>query len=226
MGVKISSACFVSASPYCRTPLADPTDRRRRRDSSRDYARKLHRGQGLECRDSVGFPRPPSATRATPTRDTPRLRLPPERASSAGLRALSARLQLNPRHRGAHEYIGEAYLMANNLNKAEEHLGRPAAICLSLARSTRTQEGRRRLSGAPQSEASRRPIFWLRWTAGGQDVTQAYRTLSSAPRDVPGRLRTTAETRGSYGFGGAASHRRRVGPFGYGSDHTVCIRQV
>src|SRR3989442_1859751 len=31
-------------------------------------------------------------------------------------------LQLDPRHRGAHEYIGEAYLMANNLTKAEEHL--------------------------------------------------------------------------------------------------------
>jgi len=31
-------------------------------------------------------------------------------------------LQLDPRHRGAHEYIGEAYLMVNNLPKAEEHL--------------------------------------------------------------------------------------------------------
>ena len=31
-------------------------------------------------------------------------------------------LRLNPRHRGAHEYIGEAYLMVNNLAKAEEHL--------------------------------------------------------------------------------------------------------
>ena len=39
-------------------------------------------------------------------------------------------LQLNPRHRGAHEYIGEAYLMANNLNKAEEHLAALQRICL------------------------------------------------------------------------------------------------
>ncbi len=31
-------------------------------------------------------------------------------------------LKLDPRHRGAHEYIGEAYLMAGNLAKAEEHL--------------------------------------------------------------------------------------------------------
>jgi len=39
-------------------------------------------------------------------------------------------LQLNPRHRGAHEYIGEAYLIANNLAKAEEHLASLQRICL------------------------------------------------------------------------------------------------
>ena len=39
-------------------------------------------------------------------------------------------LQLNPRHRGAHEYVGEAYLMANNLSKAEEHLAALQKICL------------------------------------------------------------------------------------------------
>ena len=39
-------------------------------------------------------------------------------------------LQLNPRHRGAHEYIGEAYLIANNLTKAEEHLAALQRICL------------------------------------------------------------------------------------------------
>jgi Flp pilus assembly protein TadD len=39
-------------------------------------------------------------------------------------------LQLNPRHRGAHEYMGEAYLMVNNLAKAEEHLAALQNICL------------------------------------------------------------------------------------------------
>lgn len=43
-------------------------------------------------------------------------------------------LQLDPRHLGAHEYIGEAYLMANNPAKAEEHLAAlkrycPTAVC-------------------------------------------------------------------------------------------------
>ena len=31
-------------------------------------------------------------------------------------------LAIDPRHRGAHEYLGEAYLMAGNLPRAEEHL--------------------------------------------------------------------------------------------------------
>ena len=39
-------------------------------------------------------------------------------------------LKLNPRHRGAHEYIGEGYLMVNNLAKAEEHLHALERICL------------------------------------------------------------------------------------------------
>jgi tetratricopeptide (TPR) repeat protein len=40
-------------------------------------------------------------------------------------------LRLNPEHRGAHEYIGEAYLAAGNLDKAEEHLRRLEALCQS-----------------------------------------------------------------------------------------------
>jgi len=39
-------------------------------------------------------------------------------------------LQFNPRHRGAHEYVGEAYLMVNNPAKAEEHLAALQNICL------------------------------------------------------------------------------------------------
>lgn len=38
-------------------------------------------------------------------------------------------LQLNPRHLGAHEYIGEAYLMANNPAKAEDHLAALKRYC-------------------------------------------------------------------------------------------------
>jgi tetratricopeptide (TPR) repeat protein len=38
-------------------------------------------------------------------------------------------LRIDPDHKGAHEYIGEAYLMVNNLPKAEEHLGRLNKLC-------------------------------------------------------------------------------------------------
>jgi len=38
-------------------------------------------------------------------------------------------LTLNPKHRGAHEYVGEAYLMAGNLPKAEEQLSILDKLC-------------------------------------------------------------------------------------------------
>lgn len=40
-------------------------------------------------------------------------------------------LELDPKHRGAHEYVGEAYLQVGNLEKAKEHLARLAKICRS-----------------------------------------------------------------------------------------------
>lgn len=39
-------------------------------------------------------------------------------------------LALDPRHRGAHEYIGEAYLMVDDLPNAERHLAQLRQICL------------------------------------------------------------------------------------------------
>jgi tetratricopeptide (TPR) repeat protein len=38
-------------------------------------------------------------------------------------------LRIDPKHRGAHEYIGEAYLMVGNLEKAKEHLGVLNRLC-------------------------------------------------------------------------------------------------
>jgi len=39
-------------------------------------------------------------------------------------------LRLDASHRGAHEYIGEAYLMVGNLPKAKEHLAALDRLCL------------------------------------------------------------------------------------------------
>jgi tetratricopeptide (TPR) repeat protein len=38
-------------------------------------------------------------------------------------------LALNPNHLGAHEYVGEAWLMAGNAAKAEEHLAALKRVC-------------------------------------------------------------------------------------------------
>ncbi|MGH8631030.1 MAG: tetratricopeptide repeat protein [Burkholderiales bacterium] len=38
-------------------------------------------------------------------------------------------LRLNPAHKPAHEYIGEAYLMANDVARAEKHLAELQRLC-------------------------------------------------------------------------------------------------
>jgi Tfp pilus assembly protein PilF len=38
-------------------------------------------------------------------------------------------LKLDPDHRGAHEYVGETYLLAGNVGKAEEHLNALDRLC-------------------------------------------------------------------------------------------------
>jgi cytochrome c-type biogenesis protein CcmH/NrfG len=38
-------------------------------------------------------------------------------------------LRLDPKHRGAHEYLGEAYLMVGNVAKAREHLAALDKLC-------------------------------------------------------------------------------------------------
>jgi len=39
-------------------------------------------------------------------------------------------LRLAPKHRGAHEYIGEAYLMVGNVARAKAHLAQLDKLCL------------------------------------------------------------------------------------------------
>jgi len=38
-------------------------------------------------------------------------------------------LRIDPQHRGAHEYVGEAYLMVGNVGKAKEHLTQLDKLC-------------------------------------------------------------------------------------------------
>ena len=39
-------------------------------------------------------------------------------------------IEIEPRHRGAHEYIGETYLLTGDLASAEKHLDALRQICL------------------------------------------------------------------------------------------------
>jgi len=38
-------------------------------------------------------------------------------------------LRIDPKHKGAHEYVGEAYLLVGNVAKAKEHLGALDKLC-------------------------------------------------------------------------------------------------
>ncbi|HTD04534.1 tetratricopeptide repeat protein [Undibacterium sp.] len=49
-------------------------------------------------------------------------------------------LRLNPRHLGAHEYLGEAYLQAKDLANAEKQLAELAALCNSSCEQYRDLE--------------------------------------------------------------------------------------
>ncbi len=49
-------------------------------------------------------------------------------------------LSINPNHRGAHEYIGEAYLMAGDVPSAERHLAALRSICVLSCEELRDLE--------------------------------------------------------------------------------------
>lgn len=49
-------------------------------------------------------------------------------------------LAINPEHRGAHEYIGEAYLMAGDVPSAERHLAALRSICVLSCEELRDLE--------------------------------------------------------------------------------------
>lgn len=50
----------------------------------------------------------------------------------AAFAAYNEALKLDPRHKNAHEYIGEAYLMMNDLARAEAHLAELQRLCTPI----------------------------------------------------------------------------------------------
>jgi cytochrome c-type biogenesis protein CcmH/NrfG len=49
---------------------------------------------------------------------------------SGALQYYNQALQLDPKHLGAHEYVGEAYLMLDQPQQAEQHLARLDQLCI------------------------------------------------------------------------------------------------
>ena len=57
------------------------------------------------------------------------MRKGPSPAMDLVFRHYNEALRIDPKHRGAHEYIAEAYLMTGNLAKAKEHLAQLDRLC-------------------------------------------------------------------------------------------------
>lgn len=57
------------------------------------------------------------------------IRKGPNPDMSAVFQHYNEALAIDPKHRGAHEYLGEAYLMVGNLPKAKEELGTLDKLC-------------------------------------------------------------------------------------------------
>ena len=60
-------------------------------------------------------------------------------------------LELNPRHRGAHEYIGEAYLLIGNPAKATLHLSALKDICGNCSEAMKLRKALARHKRTAQS---------------------------------------------------------------------------
>ena len=57
------------------------------------------------------------------------MRKGPNPAMDLVFRHYNEALRIDPKHRAAHEYLGEAYLMSGNLPKAKEHLAVLDRLC-------------------------------------------------------------------------------------------------
>ena len=57
------------------------------------------------------------------------IRKGPNPDMSAVFKHYNEALLIDPKHKGAHEYLGEAYLMVGNVAKAKEHLAQLDKLC-------------------------------------------------------------------------------------------------
>ena len=106
------------------TPAAKPADpnytRAKAMIEARDYANALPLLQQVVTKDprnADAYHRMGFATRKSGN-------------ASGSLQYYQQALAIDPRHLGAHEYIGEAYLMLDQPAQAEQHLARLDSLCV------------------------------------------------------------------------------------------------
>ena len=130
---RLATALLVGVALYATPALADPTDEEP--ESARidpDYAAGK---KAIEAKDWTTAIRTLSSAALRDTRNADIQNYLGFAYRNAGqmtqaFEHYERALNLNPRHRGAHEYLGEAYLLVDNLPKAEEHVAALRAICL------------------------------------------------------------------------------------------------
>jgi Flp pilus assembly protein TadD len=131
--MRLAAALLVGVALYATPALADPTDDEA--ESARidpDYAAGK---KAIEAKDWTTAIRTLSSAALRDTRNADIQNYLGFAYRNAGqmtqaFEHYERALKLNPRHRGAHEYLGEAYLLDDNLQKAEEHVAALRAICL------------------------------------------------------------------------------------------------
>ena len=130
---RLAASLLVGLALYATPVLADPTDEEP--ESARidpDYATGK---KAIEAKDWTTAIRTLSSAALRDTRNADMQNYLGFAYRNAGqmtqaFEHYERALKLNPRHRGAHEYLGEAYLLVDNLPKAEEHVTALRAICL------------------------------------------------------------------------------------------------
>ena len=130
---RLAAALLVGLALYATPVLADPTDEEP--DSARidpDYAAGK---KAIEAKDWTTAIRTLSSAALRDTRNADIQNYLGYSYRNAGqmdkaFAHYEQALKLNPRHRGAHEYVGEAYLMVDKPAQAQEHLKALQAICL------------------------------------------------------------------------------------------------
>ena len=131
--MRLAAALLVGVALYATPALADPTDEEA--ESARidpDYAAGK---KAIDAKDWTTAIRTLSSAALRDTRNADIQNYLGFAYRNAGqmtqaFEHYERALKLNPRHRGAHEYLGEAYLLDDNLQKAEEHVAALRAICL------------------------------------------------------------------------------------------------